>query len=1056
MKKKFSFMKKKFSFVKICKGSISIFLSILMTGMISLAALIVEGGRYRVAAQVLDEAAITSGLSSLADYDTTLQKRFGLYAVKTETEQDNAAGGFLSKNSDSEEDGLSKLYTLTDSSSQWKYDLGNFSVLERQILEYEKYRAPAEIVEDLIDVDKWIKKLKEMIGDLLPGLDALLDILDAVADLLEGLKSLYSLYRCVQQLEASTRMGMPGLGNVFNDVVTEGWEKIESLFTGESWDYADPSYYNSYNALESAVNEKVQYMKTHTEPPKPQGERPADPNPNDKSRGDRLNAYAAVLDAARSEGYFGDSGLLNPTEKINDLNDVLKAYPTELSFLSKNDTRSTFVVNLADKLDGFRYIDPLTTSTSDTDVGTIINQTRQRAREFLRTYNTQLSLQTEWDNKMAAYNEYMEAISSKSQAIDTAKEDVVGALNTINSELNTYKKKFKDCVKAVQDAASAIKTLDETSANLDNPPQHGDDAPDQDWSTPDLKKLNGILEDVNSLLSDSVLKRADYGTTFIVNQKAALAELKGEDVDKNYGTLKSHTNLDTKDGNGNMLAAGIIDNGFYYNKTELTELLAAIAAIQVFASLSKLKEIADCFLQMLDAFTVIPYVFAPTLCSNLSSATTSLLPSEVGGTSEMATPADVAAISSYLQEAKSMLLEFSESIDQVDPAETGLEGSIEEELSQRMARIVDNLQNLSGGWLKFLTPGMFLIPFLVDLVFHLDEIIQIVEDVIFVVKNIGAFLRMLPAQMGESFLVNQYAVSNFSNRIDTVKGETTSLVRSAPSADTQTFYQANTEYILGGKYSEIANQSTVFAKIMALRMLNNAVLILMDDMWMELISACCYAAPIVFILLMYIESNIDMNLLLRLHLQIPLIKKQLIFSVDSITTITEDFTVIFENDDYYAYWNEHSETTIGDIDFSGDAGEHLDIIGHDVDVLTDDNSSILSRFYAGKEISEQTKKLLESLEEGYIKVKYKDYLFLFLLFLPNRLKVQRMADLIQMEARLTDARSGKTPKLLSDYHTYVRIEANGVLNSILPVISIGKDGINNAGFPVKTVKYVGY
>ena len=1045
-------LKKKYSLARICRGSISIFLSIILTGVFSLAALIVEGGRYRVASQVLDEAAITAGLSSLASYDSTLQKRFGLYAVKTDTEQDNTAGSFLEKNSDSDQDGLSKLYDLTNTSSQWKYDLGNFSVLERQILEYEKYRAPLELTEELIDIDKLLEKLEEAIQKLIPGLEQMLNICNAALDLLEGLKSLYSLYRAVQELEASTRAGMPGLGNLLNDAGTIGWEAIEGLFTNKTWDYADPSYYKAYNALNTAINDKVSYMASNPEPPAPTGDRPT-VNETNGAKGNQLSAYEAALRCALDNDYFGSSGLKNGSEKIDELKDVLKDHKDELSFLNKDNTRTEFVTLLAEKLAGFYGIDPLSTSSSEDDVEEICDQTMNLAHDYTRTYDTEKGKQEQWDRAKAAYDAYQEAIRVKTEAIDSAKTDVINALDKISSELVSYQKKFKACVDAITKASTAVKTIQENAANLGNKHNSDEDAPDSDWTTPDLNQIDGIFDTLITMLNDSVLAQADNGIQFIANQKTALAEVTGENVDQNFGTLASHQYL----GTGNLTAAGISDGGYYYNKTELTLYLADIAGLKILSSVDKLKEVADCFLQITQAFSLVPYVFAPTLCSNLSSSTTSLLPSKVGGSSEPASETDLAAISAYLQEAKTMLGSlYSGDIGQVDPANTGYEGSLEEELSERVSRIAENLQNLSGSWLDILNPSAFLLDLLVNLVFHIGEIIQVIGDLVFVVQHIGTLLQMIPAQLGESFLVNQYAISNFSNRVDTVKCETTSLLRPAPSEDTQTFYQANVEYILGGKYSEIENQSLAFGKIMALRMLNNAVLILMDEDWMELISACNVFAPIVFIVLLYIESNIDMNLLLRLQLKIPMIKSKLVFSVDSITTITEDYVEILEDDDYYYYWSQHSETTIGEIGLGGGGSEHLDIIGDDVDILTDDNASKLSRFYAGKEISEKTKALLESLEDGYFKVKYKDYLFLFLMLMPNRLKIHRMADLIQMEARLTDKRAGKTPKVLSDYHTYVRVEANGFLNSLLPVISIGKDGINNAGIPVSTVKFVGY
>ena len=138
----------------------------------------------------------------------------------------------------------------------------------------------------------------------------------------------------------------------------------------------------------------------------------------------------------------------------------------------------------------------------------------------------------------------------------------------------------------------------------------------------------------------------------------------------------------------------------------------------------------------------------------------------------------------------------------------------------------------------------------------------------------------------------------------------------------------------------------------------------------------------------------------------------------------------------------------------------IDFVNFDEDfrVVADKNKSSLNKYYATKEVSEQTKAIIDNLEEGLCKIDYKTYMFMFMLFIPNRLKVQRIADLIQMELRYEQQYKKSVPAtvLLRDYHTFVRVETHATLNSVLPVISLGKDGINKAGWKLDAVKYVGY
>ena len=147
---------------KFTKGSISIFLAFLLTGVLSLGAVLVEGSRYQDARKQLEEASVNSALSLLAYYDSDLMSRFGLYGVDAESVASDVFLEYLLFNSDNSSDGvysannISKLYNVTTGEYELKYDLANYQVLKRQILEYEKYRAPANAVSDMLDVDKLI------------------------------------------------------------------------------------------------------------------------------------------------------------------------------------------------------------------------------------------------------------------------------------------------------------------------------------------------------------------------------------------------------------------------------------------------------------------------------------------------------------------------------------------------------------------------------------------------------------------------------------------------------------------------------------------------------------------------------------------------------------------------------------------------------------------------------------------------------------------------------------------------------------------------------------
>ena len=1049
---------------KVCRGSISILLSLLLTGICSLTALVMEAGRYRTADQIMDDAAINSAMSLIADFDSTLQKRFGLYAVKSRNGEGGDISKYMSANSDSDASGMSFLYNLIDSKASWKYDLANYSVLERQMLEYEKYRAPAELAEELFNIDKIIKELKEKIEKMIPMLENLLEVVDAACDLLDALKELYTLYKTIQQIEASIFDGKGGFENTVNQLFGKGWEAIETgFFNGKKWETADPSYYISYRALNKAIGNKIDYMNSHNPAPQPPaGDRPSVDDIN-RINAETLEAYYAVLSYAVNNGYFDANGLVDADAKIDDLvkDTDISSKMSYLSFLNKDMTRSAMVSEMANAISGWN-VGSFSATSNRTDVSSICSAVNNNASNSRSTYSGQVNAQNSWDQKNKAYNEYQEKLKEYNEAIDTEKKNLTNALTTIAGELGTYKGSVEKCKEAVQKAVNAVQKMKDNVTELKG---------DGDWSAEDISKIDDVFQTLINMLTTSILDNANEGMDFIANQKAALEDVSGEKIDTSYGKLADHKNLDT----GKMEYES---GGYYLSKTEMSEKLIIIGGLSICRNMeSQLISVMNCFKQLQQAFSVIPALFDPECVANLDPATTNLFPSKTGTNSEENNEEDLASIEAYLNDARSKLgAIYEEDIGLVDPNNVSESDLMNEELTERISRIADTMQEISGDQDSILAK-VLIIPVLVKIVTMAPKLVQLIEDVIFVSQHIGEVLLMLPQHLGESVLLNQYAVSNFSNRLDKVKGEQGVGRRllgigGEVRKDTQTFSQANLEYILAGGTNEAINQEACFNRIFALRLINNAILIALDSDWMEIISACNFLAPVVFLVLLYIESNMDMNLLIKLKMEIPLIKTKLILSFDHLAEITESLTEVVEIEEFdyededcvYSYYSEKYEQTYTftyeewrELGLETTLEETGEVINKDTDIVLDKNASALSKYYATKEVNEETQKVLNNLEEGLFKLDYKSYLFLFMFFQSNRLKVKRMADLIQMELRYTQMYQKANPDvLLSDYHTFVRVQADGTLHSVLPVISLGKNGINKAGWKLTSVKYVGY
>ena len=88
------------------KGTIALFLAVLMTPFLTIAMLLVEMGRYNSAVSILDETLGVSSVSVLAEYDQYLQNRWGLLAVG----QENDINTLYTSNVDINKSVLGKLY----------------------------------------------------------------------------------------------------------------------------------------------------------------------------------------------------------------------------------------------------------------------------------------------------------------------------------------------------------------------------------------------------------------------------------------------------------------------------------------------------------------------------------------------------------------------------------------------------------------------------------------------------------------------------------------------------------------------------------------------------------------------------------------------------------------------------------------------------------------------------------------------------------------------------------------------------------------------------------
>lgn len=1013
---------------KFAKGSISVFLAFLMTGILSLSALLVEIGRYQEAKQQLEESSINSALSLLAFFDSDLESRFGLYGIDSETVSSDVFLNYLLFNSDATDSGvysasnISKLYNVSNGQYELKYDLANYQVLKRQLLEYEKYRTPLNIASDMLDIDKMIKELKKNIEKAIPGLENMLKVCDSIADIAEAIKALYCLYKDVQQLQLTINSGgEEDLGDSLNNWIGQGWEAVEGLFSDEEWPSHDPSYIEAYNAFKDAVNNKVNYMKITPQPQDPGPKPTADVNALNTAYQNAKTAYEMadfifnMLKVADELGYCDSEGIVDSSNKISDLLDkgITKDQLKKID-LTENNTRKEFFVAINDKLSSILGSTSKFITYKDTELATMVSSMSvkvsslkndmQQKNSAYSTANAELSA---WNQKNQALVDYNNSISSYNTDIDNKKVSLLEVIDVVTGELSSYKGSISKVSSSLDKASDALDKIDEVNK--------GSHSVDQD-TDPD------IFTEIKAQFIIGEEQKPDKGITFLNGQRDKLNALNSNSITATYI-------FDNEFNTGDLLG----ESSYYMTKSEATAYCAALAAVDVLEDMAELLNIFKAMWKLIKIMQPFPSTYNWDCVVELNSSTTDILPSKINGgagTTESSNDNDIADISAMLEEAKEMLNEgYINDINSVDPNIRLEEAELSAEISDRINRLATNLTKLTtSGTTGGLIGGASWL--FISTVFKLLELVptlvEIINDLVFVAQHIEEAINIMVNSLGENFLLNQYIMEKFPNRTTDTDGNKHNNEISGSTGEPRTYFPDNTkqvqtfsgaqvEYVIGGSYSEKENQQHCFWSIFAIRALNNIFGVLTDEVAMELIGACNIAAPLVFILWVYLESNIDMNMLVS-NMEVPLIKTEIILSPQTLMDNVDQICTAFD-----------------DIDETKGKEQELS--------------------HAAMKVDNVTKQLLEV--DGLFKMKYENYLWFFLFFSPNQTKTMRVADLIQMEMRFKKYSKG-TSFELKNLHTYVRCEAEGTFNSILPVLSLSNDTLNGRGFKVNCVKYVGY
>lgn len=188
---------------KCTQGAISILLACLMMPFFSLAAILVEAGRYQSGVRALDQALGSSSISALANFDSYLLDRFGLLAVKqssanVDEDLTNTVNGYLSKQQTTD----LKAVELTGVTANGVYPLADTSVLKQQLTSSMNVLAPTKFILEGADIESLISQLEKSLSflNVINQLSDGVKMLDKEAKMLEALDDAKDLMKETQKV----------------------------------------------------------------------------------------------------------------------------------------------------------------------------------------------------------------------------------------------------------------------------------------------------------------------------------------------------------------------------------------------------------------------------------------------------------------------------------------------------------------------------------------------------------------------------------------------------------------------------------------------------------------------------------------------------------------------------------------------------------------------------------------------------------------------------------------------------------------------------------------
>ena len=254
------------------KGALTLLLALLLLPFFSLAAILVEAGRYQSAVKMLDEVLGSSAVSTLANYDGYLLDRFGLLALSQDSEPTDTLNTYFNGTKLADLGAISMDGAPT---ATGQFPLSNLDILRRQVLETSKYTIPAKVAVDFLNLEDLIKDL-EKATKLIPFLNTISDgskAVSAEADMLKALedtqKSAEKAQDAISEYDSCFSAWQSSVTSLINHLKSarpsdedeaEAWDK-ESDDLRDAAESARKDYESAISGLKNALDDLQQKVE---------------------------------------------------------------------------------------------------------------------------------------------------------------------------------------------------------------------------------------------------------------------------------------------------------------------------------------------------------------------------------------------------------------------------------------------------------------------------------------------------------------------------------------------------------------------------------------------------------------------------------------------------------------------------------------------------------------------------------------------------------------------------------------------------------------------------